>query len=233
MDTMNDIFTGADISSYDEDLNRGLNLSGENKAFFAHGRLAWLARRLESSGTASPRTILDYGCGGGDTTVLLAQRWPQARVVGVDTSESLLAVATRGSRLDRCEFHLLDQVPESLRFDLVYCNGVFHHIPVAERPQALAWIRSRMVPGGMFALWENNSWNLGARWVMSRIPFDRDAVMLSPTGAKRMLARVGFVGQSLDFAFVFPKCLSWARPFERALCKLPFGAQFQVVCRRD
>lgn len=226
-----DPFRHENLASYDDDLNRGISLSGESKDFFAQGRLAWLARRLESSGAAEPRAILDYGCGGGDTTALLAQRWPQARVVGVDTSESLIAVAARGPRADRCEFHRLDQVPEGLRFDLAYCNGVFHHIPVTERAAALAWIRSRMAPGGTLALWENNSWNLGARWVMSRIPFDRDAVMLSPLGAVRMLKRAGFGMLSLDFAFVFPKFMGWARPLERVLCKLPLGAQYQVLCR--
>ena len=226
-----DPFRHENLASYDDDLNRGISLSGESKDFFAQGRLAWLARRLESIGAAAPRTILDYGCGGGDTTALLAQWWPQARVVGVDTSESLIAVASRGPRADRCEFHRLDKVPEGLRFDLAYCNGVFHHVPVAERPAALAWIRSRMAFGGTFALWENNSWNLGARWVMRRIPFDRDAVMLSPADAVRMLKRAGFGTLSLDFAFVFPKFLGWARPLERVLCKLPLGAQYQVLCR--
>ena len=34
-------------------------------------------------------------------------------------------------------------------------------------------------PGGLFAFWENNPWNPGTRLVMSRIPFDRDAITLS------------------------------------------------------
>lgn len=226
-----DPFRHENLASYDDDLNRGLSLSGESKDFFAQGRLAWLARRLGSGAAAAPQAILDYGCGGGDTTARLAQRWPQARVVGVDTSESLIAAAARGPGAGRCEFHRLDRVPEGLRFDLAYCNGVFHHVPVAERPAALAWIRSRMAPGGTFALWENNPWNPGTRWVMSRIPFDRDAVMLSPPGAVRLLARAGFAVRSLDFAFVFPRFLGWARPLERGLCKLPLGAQYQVLGR--
>ena len=226
-----DPFRHENLASYDDDLNRGLSLSGESKDFFAQGRLAWLDRRLATIGAAAPRAILDYGCGGGDTTVLLARRWPQARVVGVDTSESLIAAAARGPGADRCEFYRLDRIPEDLRFDLAYCNGVFHHVPPGERPAALAWIRSRMAPGGTFALWENNGWNLGARWVMSRIPFDRDAVMLSPPDAVRLLKRVGFETLSLDFAFVFPKFLGWARPLERWICKLPLGAQYQVLCR--
>jgi SAM-dependent methyltransferase len=226
-------FAHDDLASYDTDLNRGLSLSGETKDFFAHGRLAWLARRLASVGGPSPNVILDYGCGGGDTTGLLAQRWPHARVVGVDTSASLIAAAARGPFAGHCDFYRLAETPADLRFDLVYCNGVFHHIPVLDRAAALAWIRTRLMNGGRFALWENNAWNPGTRWVMRRIPFDRDAVMLSPRGAWRMLTRAGFAVQSLDFAFVFPKCLSWARPLERAVCKLPLGAQFQVLCGRD
>lgn len=224
-------FHHENLASYDDDLNRGVSLSGESKEFFAQGRLAWMTRRLESIHSAEPHTILDYGCGGGDSTALLAERWPQARVVGVDTSESLIAVAVQGPHSERCEFHRLDRVPVGLRFDLAYCNGVFHHISLADRPTALAWIRSRMVSGGIFALWENNRWNFGARWVMSRIPFDRDAVMLSPIGAMRMLKQAGFVTLSLDFAFIFPKFLGWARPLERVICKLPLGAQYQVLCR--
>ena len=225
-------FVHEDLASYDADLNRGISLSGEGKDYFAQGRLALLARRLESGGAFPPEAILDYGCGGGDTTVLLSKTWPRARIVGVDASPALISVASRSKGAARCEFHMLNAVPATPRFDLVYCNGVFHHIPVAERAAALAWICSRLNPGGMLALWENNSWNLGARWVMSRIPFDRDAVMLSPASASRMLHRAGFTLSSIDFAFIFPKFLRWARPMERWVCKLPLGAQYQILCRR-
>ena len=46
-------------------------------------------------------------------------------------------------------------------------------------------------PAGYFALFENNPWNPGARLVMRRIPFDRDAIMLSPRHAARMLILSG------------------------------------------
>ena len=35
-------------SSYDEDLARGLSASGEDRAFFARGRIEWLKRRLDA-----------------------------------------------------------------------------------------------------------------------------------------------------------------------------------------
>ena len=42
---------------------------------------------------ADPRSIYDLGCGPGNITRLLAERWPGARVVGVDSSADMLAKA--------------------------------------------------------------------------------------------------------------------------------------------
>ena len=87
-------------------------------------------------------------------------------------------------------------------------------------------------PGGIFSFWENNPWNPGTRYVMSRIPFDRDAVTLSAFQARRLIQAAGFQILRVDFLFIFPRSLSWLRVFEPGLTKLPFGAQYQVLCRR-
>ena len=73
---------------------------------------------------------------------------------------------------------------EAGAFPLVYCNGVFHHVPPAQRPAVVRLVRDSLEPGGLFALWDNNPWNPGARLVMRRIPFDRGAVMLSAREAR-------------------------------------------------
>ena len=46
---------------------------------------------------AAPDTIVDLGCGAGNVTALLAERWPRARIIGVDNSKEMLAQA-RASR---------------------------------------------------------------------------------------------------------------------------------------
>ena len=90
----------------------------------------------------------------------------------------------------------------------------------------------RLRPGGLFALWENNPWNPGTRYVMSRIPFDRDAVPLAPPEARRLVRACGFEVLRTDFLFLFPRALRLMRPLEARLSRLPLGAQYQVLCRR-
>lgn len=46
-------------------------------------------------GAEAPRTVVDLGCGPGNLTRLLALRWPGAEVVGLDSSEDMVARASR------------------------------------------------------------------------------------------------------------------------------------------
>ncbi|MDO8732010.1 MAG: methyltransferase domain-containing protein [Actinomycetota bacterium] len=43
---------------------------------------------------ASPARVVDLGCGTGSTTAILAQRWPDAEVLGIDSSTEMLEKAT-------------------------------------------------------------------------------------------------------------------------------------------
>jgi hypothetical protein len=67
---------------------------------------------------------------------------------------------------------------------------------------------------------------------MSRIPFDKGAITLSPPTARRLLAAGGFEILGTDFQFILPRLLAPLRPLERLVASLPFGAQYQVLCRK-
>ena len=216
---------------YDGALNEGLSVSGEDKAYFARGRVEHLARILAKLG-AHPVKIMDFGCGTGSATPFFLA-WPGvAELIGVDVSARSLDVAIARHASARARFSLMDYHTPDATVDLVHCNGVFHHIPPAERAAALQYIWHSLKKGGLFALFENNPWNPGTRYVMSRIPFDRDAVTLSPPSAKRLLRSAGFEVIRTDFLFYFPRLLKWLRPLEVLGRKVPLGSQYLVLGRK-
>jgi SAM-dependent methyltransferase len=217
--------------TYDDDLNRALTASGEDKDFFARGRVEWLAACLKRFGQTA-KAALDYGCGIGDTSVLLRELLGVQSVVGLDISGKSLARAQERHGGENSRFLTFSDYSPNETIDLVYCNGVFHHIPVAERDAAVDYIYRSLRPGGLFSLWENNPWNPGTRYVMSRCVFDRDAIRLSAREAINRMRRRGFDLVSLDYRFFFPRFLARLRILETQLTSVPLGAQYQVLCRK-
>src|SRR3954452_13283459 len=64
-----------------------------------------LVARIEAS---APRTVVDLGCGPGNLTRFLAQRWPDALVLGVDSSPEMVAAAAEHAIEGRLGFELGD-----------------------------------------------------------------------------------------------------------------------------
>ncbi|MFY9557769.1 MAG: methyltransferase [Blastocatellia bacterium] len=216
---------------YDAALAQGISVSGEDKTYFARGRIAWLADCLRQIGV-QPRSALDFGCGTGSATPFVLDLIGAESVVGVDVSPESLEAARREYSSTSARFLLFNEYRPDEQFDLAFCNGVFHHIPVDERANAVDCVYRSLRPGGFFALWENNPWNPGTRYVMSRIPFDRDAITLTPPETRSLLQAGGFEIARTSFLFIFPRVLSWLRGLEPLVSGMPFGAQYQVLCRK-
>jgi SAM-dependent methyltransferase len=217
--------------NYDDAINQGLSVSGEKKEYFAQGRVELLKQRLAALNFV-PETVLDFGCGTGAAVPFLRTLPGLKSIYGVEVSPKSIDVARKLNPFPEARFSLIKDFPEDLKVDLAYCNGVFHHIPPAERDGAVRFIHKSLRPGGLFCLWENNPWNPGTRYIMSRVPFDRDAITLSPPEGKSLLARNGFQIVSRDFAFYFPSSLKFARPIEPLFVKIPLGAQYSVLGRK-
>jgi SAM-dependent methyltransferase len=219
------------VDNYNEALARGLRVSGENKFTFAERRLRWLAKSL-SEINERPSAVLDFGCGIGDSSALLVKILEAETYVGVDNSQKAIQYAnSKFASVGR--FVTPDHaIAEYGSFDLAHCNGVFHHIPPVDRPLAADYIYRSLRRGGIFAFWENNPVNPGTRYIMSRIPFDHDAEMLSARAASHLLAEAGFKILQCRFLFVFPRMLKYLRFLEPRLSVLPIGAQYQILCQR-
>lgn len=222
-----------DLSAeYESMLNRGIRLSGEGMLFFLEGRLQ-LVRKLVGN-AAAIGSVLDFGCGLGFAVRRLTELFPDAHAVGCDTALRALASARENNGNERSDYLPLDRLRADPRtYDLCYVNGVFHHIPPADRAEAIALIAGKLKPGGHLFLFENNPWNPGARMVMARIPFDRDAVMLSIPETGALCRKAGLRVESVESLFFFPRPLSILRPLEPALSFTRLGAQYLVWSRKS
>ncbi|MDD5260567.1 MAG: class I SAM-dependent methyltransferase [Methylacidiphilales bacterium] len=215
---------------YDEALQEALAATGENKIFYARGRISWMASRLKHRGHTT-NSILDFGCGIGSAAPVLAGCFPGAGITGVDVSAASIEKA-RQQHPPPCRFLTLDQLEKEAQFDLAYCNGVFHHIAPAERLEVAKTVWKALKPGAYFAFFENNAWNPGTRYLMWRCSFDRDAVPLSIMEAGRLLKDSGFVFEAHAFLFLFPRVLSFLRWSETLLEVLPLGGQYVLLTRK-
>jgi trans-aconitate 2-methyltransferase len=98
----------------------------------------------------SPRRVVDLGCGPGNSTELLIKRYPQAQVVGLDSSPDMLRQANQ--RLPNCEFEqadLADWSPPE-RTDLLFANAVFQWVP--DHPAVLQRLLAALSTGGVLAV---------------------------------------------------------------------------------
>lgn len=219
-------------AAYDQALSNALAPSGENREYFAAGRVAWLKRCLDKL-HHRPDAILDFGCGDGSTTPLLVDSFGAKSAIGVDVSAKALEIARKLRSNERIRYETIGEFQSSETLDLAYCNGVFHHIQPAQRATALAIVRRALRAGGLFSFWENSPWSLATRYVMSRCEFDRDAILLSPPEARRLLKNAGFEILRTDFRFIFPRALRALRKVEDWAFPIPLGTQYQILGRKS
>lgn len=94
--------------------------------------------------------VVDLGCGPGNSTEILAQRFPDAEVLGLDTSPAMLEAAR--ARLPGVTFDLADASTFTLPkpADLIYANAVLQWVP--DHATLLPRLMSLLAPGGVLAV---------------------------------------------------------------------------------
>lgn len=102
------------------------------------------------------KRALDFGCGAGASTAVLARLVPGVEIVGVDIEERLLCAArlrAEHRRLERVAFvHSADPmaVPDGIGdFDVILLSAVYEHLLPAERPVLLPRLWNRLRLGGV------------------------------------------------------------------------------------
>ena len=100
----------------------------------------------------NPRLVVDLGCGPGPLTRSLAERWPEARVIGLDSSEEMVGKARAEQHAPGLEFELADAMtwmPDSAT-DVLVSNAMLQWIP-GHQELMVKWLDA-LRPGAWFAV---------------------------------------------------------------------------------
>jgi len=117
---------------------------------FAGPRLRPALDLLQRIDREAPATVYDLGAGAGNVTRLLAQRWPEATIVGVDSSAEMLAKAAADN--PAIEWQQADlaawRVPR--KADVIYSNAALQWL--GEHEHLFPGIFAQLAPGGVLAV---------------------------------------------------------------------------------
>jgi len=97
-----------------------------------------------------PKRIVDIGCGPGNSTELLINRWPDASAVGFDTADTMLEAARE--RLPDIDFFKADAATwePGPDVDLIYSNATFQWVP--DHLTVLERLFKALKPGAVLAV---------------------------------------------------------------------------------
>jgi trans-aconitate 2-methyltransferase len=116
---------------------------------------------------AEPKRVMDLGCGTGNSTEQLHQRWPQAEIFGLDSSPEMLAQA----RANHPDWKWIASSVEAWKpdgaFDVIFSNACLHWI--ADHGALFPRLLSYAAPGGALAAQMPNSYHVPAHTLMKEV----------------------------------------------------------------
>ncbi len=119
-------------------------------ALYAGPRLRPAGDLIERVPLEAPRVVYDLGCGEGHATALIARRWPEARITGIDGSPEMLARARERDLAVAWEQGDIATWTPDRPPDLVYSNAALHWLDghAALFPRLMR----ALAPGGALAV---------------------------------------------------------------------------------
>jgi ubiquinone/menaquinone biosynthesis C-methylase UbiE len=219
---------------YRETVEASVRLVGGDTVHYARRKIDLLPRTL----VPVQGTVLDFGCGVGVMTRLLAQRFPSARLIGTDPSPlSLTAAGAEADTTAQSPVTYVHQPGSEIPLpanscDLAVAACVFHHIIPEDR---LAWMTElhRVVkPGGAVCIFEHNPRNPLTRRAVADCPFDEGVKLLQPEEVCALATAGGFSSPAIRHYLFLPPLLYPGLGVERLLGWLPVGGQYLVTVRK-
>lgn len=117
---------------------------------FAAPRLQPAVDLLSRVPLDQPGTVVDLGCGPGNVTPLLRQRWPNAQLLGLDNSDEMLSRARDSVPDATFEKTDITKWQPGKKFDVIYSNAALQW--VAGHDRLFSNIAAHVAPGGVLAV---------------------------------------------------------------------------------
>lgn len=127
-----------------------MNWSAHQYSVFERERTRPVRDLVAAIPTQDVRNAIDLGCGPGNSTEVLAARFAQARVSGLDSSEDMLAAARK--RLPDVPFELgdIETWQTAGLFDVILANASLQWLP--DHASLYPRLASQLTPGGSLAV---------------------------------------------------------------------------------
>ena len=101
-------------------------------------------------GGPDPQAIVDLGCGPGNSTEVLRRRWPEARIIGLDSDPEMLTAAQKSDPgVTWTQADIADWVPQTPP-DLIFANAALHW--VSDHQTLFPRLFQFLAPGGALAV---------------------------------------------------------------------------------
>ncbi len=116
------------------------------------------------------KNLVDLGCGAGNITRLLAEHWPQARVVGVDNDPEMLRKASStASQIDWQAGDIADWQP-AVAPDLIFSNAALHWL--GDHPRLLPRLMAQLAEGGVLAVQMPSNFSAPSHQILRKLADD-------------------------------------------------------------
>ncbi len=152
-------------------------------ARFSDHRLRPALELLDRVPLTGPERVVDLGCGSGEVTRRIAERWPGAEVLGVDHSREMIEKAAATPGRVRWETADIRTWSPGAPVDLLYSNAALHWLEDHDTlfPRLIGFLR----PEGVLAVQMPLSWSAPSHRLM------REVLTEGPYGSEALRRRVG------------------------------------------
>jgi trans-aconitate 2-methyltransferase len=144
----------------------------------------WAREMIERLGLRGDERVLDIGCGDGKVTARIAEGVPRGSVLGIDSSEDMVALAERShpGRVQNLTFARMDarDIRLEQKFDLVFSAATLHW--VRDHRPVLRGIAAVLAPGGRVLL------QMGGRGNAAEVVAVMDRVLARPEWAEHFVS---------------------------------------------